>query len=163
MTPASRLKAAMADVTDRHITPTAYAAGCPARAVRRARSGIPINADAHLKLCAALGSDPVTGAKIEPHRIGDLHWQSLATALRIGLLQRHVFGLRPAGKVVRVSYSAIGRVKRGEPVAIENVLKVCKYLKRHPFDFVSPVKQADVPRETVTETPADAALHGSAG
>lgn len=104
--------------------------------VHRALHGLPINTCAHLRLCAAIGIDPVTGDAIEARIIGELHWPSLGAALRMKRMADKIT-LRAAAKQAKASYSALGRIERAQVVSIENVLAACRFLDRHPFEFVS--------------------------
>lgn len=113
------------------------AAGFEPRLIKRAALGQPINASAHLQLCAWLGIDPVIG-NMAPHQvIGPLHMPSLSAALRMKRFPAKV-SLRAAAKKAKLSYSALGRIERGEPVSVGAILAACAWLGRHPFDFVSP-------------------------
>lgn len=140
---ASALKSALAYSGDGEVRTLSELIGVDQRLIRRARSGKDINAAAHLRLCAGLGIDPVTGAQGKATTIGDLHWTSLGSAARMARIQSKR-NIRAEAKAAKVSTAALHRIERGEPVSIDNVLAVCRHLKRHPFDFVSP----PVSRET---------------
>lgn len=149
MTAANRLKAALKvlsaptiDLLKETVEP---------RLVRRAILGQQINAGDHLKLCAAIGLDPLQGKFRADAPLGDLHWASLSAALRMKRFSLNPnLTLRLAAREARTSYSALGRIERGEPVSIDAVIAVCRWLDRHPFDFVSP----DVSREAETRSAA---------
>jgi hypothetical protein len=136
MKPAQALKAAL------KATPPAgldvlEAAGFERRLIKRAALGQQVNASVHLQLCARLGIDPVTGEAAPPREIGPLHMPSLSAALRMKRFPAKL-SLRAAARKARASYSALGRIERGEPVSITAILAACAWLGRHPFDFVSP-------------------------
>lgn len=145
MSPADRLRV----VITPEISKTLIGDGHDARLVRRAALGQPVNASTHLQICAAVGTDPVTAAVIEKRRLGELHYPSLSAALRMKRFTEKL-DLRKAAIPAGVSHVCLSRVERGEPVSIESILAICRWLSRHPFDFVSP----PVARETSTETKA---------
>ena len=140
MTPAMCLRATLTAMSGPELIALGTEAGIEWRLICRAWNGTPINADAHLKLCAVLGVDPVDGLPRSAGPVGPIHWPSLSAAVRIARFQRK-WSLRRASKAARVSYSALGRIERGEIVSIESVLAVCKFLGRHPFEFTSPVSR----------------------
>lgn len=149
MTPVARLRAVLKAA--RPETHDTIKAEIEYRLFRRAILGQPVNASAHLQLCGLIGVDPVTGEARAVDHIGDFHWPSLASAIR---MRRIVLRVRrkPAAKLIGVAYPTLCRIEYGEPVSIEAVLAVCAFLERHPYDFCSPY----VARET-SETQRSAA------
>lgn len=119
--------------------------GVPAREAGRLAIGFNVSAPDFLKLCAALGVDPMTAAASHPCRIGDLDRALLGAGMQI---QRRLRGdsYRKAARVAMLSYSAILRVERGEITSVRTVLRACAYIGVHPFHYC-----ADVSRES-TET-----------
>lgn len=125
------------------------AKGIERRVIRRAAVGLQINASDYLRLCAFVGLDPMTGKDCDKRVIGPLHKPTLSLALRMKREDLKIT-LRQAAAKARMSYSALGRIERAEDVSIEAILKACRWLNRHPFDFVSPY----VTRETEAERAA---------
>ena len=142
MTASERLRVMVKPLTPVERAPLERA-GIETRLTRRAALGQPSNASTHLRICALTGLDPVTGLKRPPFVAGELFWPSLGAALRMRRIEQGDITLRQAGKQARMSYTAIGRIERAEPVSIDAVLAACRWLGRHPFDFVSP----DISRE----------------
>lgn len=136
MTPITRLKAALKPAP-RQVLDAIASTGIEPRLIRRAVVGQQVNASTHLRLCAAIGIDPVTGNVAATKHVGDLHRTSLGSALR---MRRIVDKLRrePAAKQIGVSYATLRRLEYGEPVFIEAVLAACRWLDRHPYEFCSP-------------------------
>jgi hypothetical protein len=148
MTPTARLKVALRAMPPAQ-RQALIAAGHAERLIRRAALGEAVNASTHVQLAAALGFDPASGSPIAPRSIGPLHYASLSAALRMKRIAGKLT-LRAAARHAGMSYSALGRIERGEAVSIEAILAACAWLARHPFDFVSPA----VARETSGETQA---------
>lgn len=136
MTPGLRLRTALKAVT-RDTHDAIKDAGIEPRLFRRAILGQPVNASTHLRICGLLALDPMTGDTGQVRILGDLHLPSLSAALRMKRFADNL-DLRRAANQARMSYSSLGRIERGDDVSIEAILAACRWLDRHPFDFVSP-------------------------
>jgi DNA-binding XRE family transcriptional regulator len=124
------------------------------RQVSLARSGKPINAGAHLALCAAVGIDPLDGGSRPVKALSpNVVWWVLSGALYI---TRHLKKLdqRGAAKVIGVSPATVCRVERGQPVSVGVMLKVCAFIGVHPDGYTAPLNGPPeiVSRGTATET-----------
>ncbi len=139
-------------------------ADVPPRLTSLARAGKPVNAGAHLALCAAVGIDPVDGKPRPAKRVSpNVVWWVFAGALYItrGLKK---LDQRAAAKIIEVSPASICRAERGRPVSIEVMIKLCAFIGVHPDGYTAPLSCPPkiVKRETATETserglgPADA-------
>lgn len=129
-------------------------AGVTSRQASLARAGKPVNAGAHLALCAAVGVDPVDGRSRPAKALSaNVVWWLLSGALYI---TRHLKKLdqRAAAAAIGISAASVCRVERGHPVSIGIMLKVCTFIGVHPFGYTAPlVCPAEiVSRGTSTET-----------
>lgn len=126
------------------------AAGIDRISIRRAALGQAIDASVHLQLCAMLGIDPVTGDAAAPRSIGPLHRPSLAMAVRVKRMELNLT-LRPAAQVVGISYSVLYRIEAADTKAsVDSIIAACRWIGRHPYDFVSPAVKRETSRETQT-------------
>lgn len=137
MTALSRLAEALKGMTGPVLVELARAAGVPEIAARRAARSRCVCSDSYLKLCAAKGLDPVTGAARTPQALGDFHRNSLGCAFKMVRIQRKQ-NQRAFGKAAKLPATIVCRIERGEVVTVENMLAACAFMKRHPHDFVSP-------------------------
>lgn len=152
---AKRLSAALCAITGNgdpeRLVAFARMSGIGGVYARRAAKGIPINVDSYLKLCGAIGIDPVTGKARQPLRHNDLDWKRLGRELRQRRTAREQ-SVREAAKHIGISISTISRIEndgnRASPLSrsqnIESALAVCGYLGTHPYDYakMSNVKHA---------------------
>lgn len=144
LAPIKRLSAALKAVTDDgepgKVVALAKVAGVDGIYARRAAKGIAINVVAYLKLCAALGLDPVSGdpSLIEPYD-GELQWNYVGLALKgQRFLREHT--IAEAKKVIGgISDATISRVENGQECSIEHFLSICIYLNRHPYSLLAPM------------------------
>lgn len=136
MTPGLQLRSILKS-TPRDMLDGIAATGIEPRLIRRAIVGQSINASTHLRLCAAIGSDPVTQEAKPASRIGEFHRPSLASAIRIHRIVEKV-RRRAAAERMGLKVPTLCRIEYGEPVSIEAVLIACKWIGRHPYDFCSP-------------------------
>lgn len=111
-------------------------AGVNGRLVRRAVRGIDINAGAYLKLCGAIGIDPVTGKNTKPQQIGDLSWSAVGCGLRMSRMFRRHGMLDVEREIGDISKTTISRVEHGEPASIDHLLAICRYIGPHPHHYV---------------------------
>ncbi len=140
-------------------------ADVPPRLTSLARAGKPVNAGAHLALCAAVGIDPVDGKPRPAKRVSpNVVWWVFAGALYITRDLKKL-DQRAAAKIIEVSPASICRAERGRPVSIEVMIKLCAFIGVHPDGYTAPLSCPPkiVKRETATETsergsddPADA-------
>jgi transcriptional regulator with XRE-family HTH domain len=129
-------------------------AGVPSKLASMARAGKPINAGAHLALCAATGIDPVDGKSRPAKQLApNVVWWLLSGALYITRSLKKL-DQRAAAKVIEISPATVCRVERGQPVSIGVLLKVCAFIGVHPDGYTAPLvcPPEIVPRETSTET-----------
>lgn len=182
-TPAQRLASALRAITSdgkpEEVVALARTNGVDGRLGRRAAAGQPVNAGAHLKLCAACGIDPVTGddfylvnggpVPIVPSTIPHLDWNRVAIKVLLAIINNDTLPDDPKGRRSRrkslrklerawkVPSATVNRAKHGQPVSIDNLLKIAKGLGVHPHVFLAlqpPLisqennAPADVQRET---------------
>lgn len=145
MTATFRLQFALRTTRGPLLDALAERSGVASVAARRAYHGRRVSVDNHLKLCAGIGIDPVTGAPREPYRRGDFHREWLGIMVRLARIE-HGWSVRDAGRAFDLSSSALNRVENACPSSIESILSVCQYLGTHPDKFVPPT----VSRETQT-------------
>lgn len=115
-------------------------AGVEPKLARRAWRGRPINASAYLKLCAALGIDPLAFDAVDGDRIGNISYASLGIAVTMYRLQ-HQLTLRDAAVVLGVSYVTVSRIERAQSISVGSLLVICKGMGRLPGDFVAPLEK----------------------
>jgi DNA-binding XRE family transcriptional regulator len=121
---------ALAEIADR--------AGGLRRQIFRARAGKQINAGAFLALCAVIGIDPVNGLP-RPVRVvpSSIAWPMVGAALRIARRLRH-HDQRSAAQVIGMSAATVCRIEAGDPVSIESLLSVCRFIGVHPDHYAEP-------------------------
>ena len=140
-TPAKRLASALRAITSdgkpEEVVALARTYGIDGRLARRAAREIPVNANAYLKLCAACGIDPMTGATGVQRTIADLDRNRLAIQVLLAIIGGN--SLRKLAKTWKVEYTAINRAKHQLPVNVDNFLKICAGLRMHPHAFLAPV------------------------
>jgi hypothetical protein len=114
-------------------------AGVPPKLASLAKAGKPVNAGAHLALCAAVGIDPVDG---RPRPVKELSpnvvWWLLSSAM---FITRNLKKLnqRAAAEAIGISVASVCRVERGQPVSINSLIKVCSFVQVHPDGFTAPL------------------------
>lgn len=129
-------------------------AGVPSKLASMARAGKPINAGAHLALCAAIGIDPVNGGSRPVKDLSpNVEWWLLSSALYISRCLKRL-DQRAAAAVIGISPATVCRVERGQPVSIAVLIKVCSFIGVHPFGYTAPLvcSREKVSRGTRTET-----------
>lgn len=113
-------------------------AGVPRDAARRAmkpRSNRPTNASNHLRLCAVLGIEPVTGAACQAWEPRDVEGWFLGLGLRgHRMLNKHT--LRQAVEVTGLAIATLSRIESGDPRSFDAMLAVCRYMNVDPLDYV---------------------------
>jgi len=132
----------------------AQRAGVQSRLASMARAGKPVNAGAHLALCAATGINPVDGTSRPIKQLSpNVVWWLLAGALYITRSLRKL-DQRAAGKVIGVSPATVCRVERGQPVSIGVLIKICAFIGVHPDGYTAPLvcPSEIVSRGTSTES-----------
>jgi DNA-binding XRE family transcriptional regulator len=137
----------------------ATTAGITSRQMANALHARPVNAVAHLRLCAALGFDPLPEI---PHPMvspADFDFVVLSLALR---LRRRLNNQtqRECAKAVGTSAKTIVDMERARAHSIGVLLRTCVYVGVHPFGYFRPVKVPIVSRETVRSA---VSLEGSPG
>ena len=129
-------------------------AGVTPRQASMARAGKPINAGAHLALCAATGIDPVNGKSRPVKELSpNVVWWLLSGALYITRSLKKL-DQRSAAKFIGVSPATVCRVECGQPVSIGVLLKVCAFIGVHPDGYTAALvcPPEIVSGETSTET-----------
>ena len=144
VTPIQRLAKAFCDRTDggkpEAVVAFARAHGVDGRVARRAARGIDINASDYLRLCGALGICPVTGGATEPKVLADIDWRLVGLkvcATLIGSPGDKSMPMRKAAKSWRIALAALARMKSGQPVSVDNLLRLCRGLGVHPHLFIA--------------------------
>jgi hypothetical protein len=111
------------------------AAGVPGRAVGAAIARRPINAECHLRLCAALGVDPAPDLKAPRAEPGPFDHLQMAMGFKMRrMMNGH--SVRAAGKVVGISGFTVSRLENGHLVSIGVVVRACRYIGVHPFGYL---------------------------
>lgn len=133
----ARLRTALAGLDARALVTLADVAGVEAKIARRAFHGHPIGVTSYLRLCSAAELDPVTGDHRTTKPLSPTStflWWFLGAGL---YLTRHLkgMGIREAGRETGISYAAISRMERGQPLGIENVLRIARFIGVHPDGF----------------------------
>ncbi len=100
----------------------------------------------YLRLCCAVGLDP-TGAGRRPPAgpvmfLGRLFGEDLFTARRS---RGHT--LREAAREMDISATSVKFIEDGKSKSFECVAAACRYLGKHPFDYLVP----NVSRETLSK------------
>jgi hypothetical protein len=128
-------------------------AGVPFAAASNAWHARPVNTVQFLRLCIALGLNPMPEiATTMPGKPADLDRSLLGAGLKIRRgLNDH--SLRDAADSVGVAHSTIRRMEAGDAVSIAAVLGACRYVGVHPFGYL---QRENVSREsTVTARRGD--------
>jgi len=144
LTPAAILASALKD----HLAATAdhkrqqldlaNAAGLKLGTVIQAMRGFAINAEAHLRLCAALNIDPNDGTSAPiAARVGEFDIKLLGAGLFMRRLQRKQ-SIRNAAGEMALSHATLLKIEQGEVTAIGSVLAACTYIGVSPFHYVKP-------------------------
>lgn len=137
MSYADYLREALAEIDAAEKAATFASVGVTDQGYRHACRGWAIPISEHLRLCVAADISPLTGRRSSlPAPIGTFHRPTFACAWR---MRRIVEGwsLRAAEKATTVSYSSLRRIEAGFPVSTENVLTICAFMARNPYDFVT--------------------------
>lgn len=108
------------------------------RIARRAAKAIEINASDYLRLCAAVGVDPVNFARTEPTAITEIDWR-LASAVALMTQINKNLTIREAAKRWKLAPAALVRIRDCKPVNVENYLAFCKSkdICAHPHKFLT--------------------------
>jgi len=114
----------------------AVRANVPRRAVSRILAGQPINADTYLKVCGAVGIDPVTGESCPPSTGFDIQWRIFAIGIRAARIL-HKLSTRDAASLIRVSSATISRAEAGRPIRVESYLALCAFVGTHPHHYAN--------------------------
>jgi DNA-binding XRE family transcriptional regulator len=125
-------------------------AGVSPRQAANAIAGRPVSTVAHLRLCVALGLDPLPQfphAQVAP---ANFDFVVFALAMRMArALKKHTE--REAAAAMKVSPSTVCRIENAHEMTITVILKVCVYVGAHPFGYFKVAPDASVPRETFSE------------
>lgn len=143
VTPIQRLAKALCDATSggkpEAVVAFARQWGIDGRIARRAARGIDTNASDYLRLCAAVGIDPILPIEAEPKRLDPLNWELVSIKVRatlIGSPGEPNITMRKLASVWKLPLVSLARMKAGQPVNIDNLLKLCRALRCHPHMFV---------------------------
>jgi DNA-binding XRE family transcriptional regulator len=145
--PVIRLRDALAPRPARELIELAERTGVRVTAVRRAAKGRSVSVDEFLAIAAATAIDPMTGEPRLAHAVGSFHVNQFGCAVRMVRYQRDETQ-RQFAKAMHISASTLCRIERGDEVLIESIVKVCRFIGRHPHDFTA----QNVSRETPAET-----------
>jgi hypothetical protein len=136
----------------------ASAAGVSPREVSNLIVGRPVKANAFLRLCAALRHDPLPDLPHSPLIYpADFDHVLFAMACKMKrAMNQHTVG--QAGDVMDMSGFTVSRVENGHITSIGVVLKVCRYVGVHAFQYFQLGKAGTrlvdrVSRETLLGTP----------
>lgn len=131
--PRERLAGALALV--RNTLELPVKAGVSARQVANAINGRPVATIAYLRLCMAIGLDPMPGrlllARQRPCNF-DFGMFSLGFRLR-RRVNRH--SEREAANLIGVSASTVCRIEAGTKMQIGVVLRTCAYIDAHVYHY----------------------------
>lgn len=136
------LRAATCGGDPQRVVAFALRCGVDGRLGRRAAAGMDVNASAHLKLCAGLGIDPLTGEEVIMGAlpIPDLDWHRVGVKVLLELIgtpdKPHHLPMRQAAEEWGLSLVTLARMKAAHPVNIDNLLTLCRALRCHPHDFL---------------------------
>lgn len=140
---ASALRAITSDGKPEEVVALARAYGIPGRLARHAASGMDVNASDYLKLCAAVGIDPIAESMTVARRnLPEIDWSLVGLKVLARLIgtpeqpQNPKIAMRQAAKNWKLSLVTLARMKGGQPVGIENLLKLCCALDCHPHEFL---------------------------
>lgn len=112
-----------------------FKAGVTPRQIANAEMGAPVATIPYLRLCMAIGYDPMPGYQIvteQPPRDFEFHYFAIAFRITRGLKGHSD---RQAAREIGVSASTICRIERGDKMFIGVVMRACSYMQRHPFQF----------------------------
>ena len=116
--------------------------GIDGRSARKAASGKVIDANSYLKLCAAVGIEPVSDLACHSRHIPDIDWGRVGIKIMLALIgdpgtpSAEKLTMRSAAKAWKISLVVLGRMKAGQPASADNLLALCAALKCHPHTFL---------------------------
>lgn len=137
MTPRTNLARAFARIEQAEIPSIAAKAGVSARQVSNLIVGRPVKTIAFLRLCVALGHDPLPHLPHSPlARPADFDFAMLAMGcvIRRGL-NKHT--IRDAADAMGISHVTVSRIENAHGMSIAVVLAVCRYVQVHPFNYLA--------------------------
>lgn len=146
LSPAEILGKALEPYRDHALRKLAERACVTMEEIRRAYScahGRSMPADVHLRLCLAIGIDPVDGHTMQPQPPRGIAAHSLAIALQQKRIERN-HDNRTAARIMGISISTLSRLENAKVRSIDSMIAVCRYIGKNPFDYLN----ADVSRET---------------
>ena len=114
----------------------AVRADVPRRAISRILAGQPVNAGTYLRVCGALGIDPVTGESCPPVGGFDIQWWLFACGVKMTRML-HQFSTRRAARLIKVSGATISRAEAGRPISAESYLALCAFIGTHPHHYAN--------------------------
>jgi DNA-binding XRE family transcriptional regulator len=157
VTPTQRLACAIVARPFRERPAIARRAGVGPTAVARAAAGMPVRAEAYLKLCAAIGINSLTGEPAPVRSLGDLHWGLLGLGIEMRRRLGKIGTQRDMVKKIggRVSLRTISFIENGKHVSIGSVLAICEFIGVAPEQYCGEPKKLHVKR--ITETSEGAA------
>lgn len=153
MTPAAILKRALSPLDSAGIGSLSQTLDIPREQIARASNGAhgqPTRAEYHLKLCAWLGVDPVTGEATQTERIVAFDRVQFALAVKMSRFS-HGHSVREAAAVMKMSATVLTRIQHGEDYSFENVIAACRYGGLGLNNYVRPVSH-ETTRNTKAET-----------
>ena len=130
----------------------AVKAGVTDRQMMNAQSGRPVATIAYLRICAAIGYNPLPSIPYDTPQPSDFDFAFFSMAFR---MKRALSGHsdRNAAEVVNISPSTICRIERADAMFIGVVLRACEYIGIHPWGYCAVInppmpRLSNVPRET---------------
>ena len=132
--------------------------GVPPDKVRRAAKGAngqATPARVYLRVCMHLGIDPMTGAARE-QPLAEFRDQWFGIVLTMNRIERRQ-NIRQAAEAMDISKTSLWRMEKGNTRSFEGLAAACRYLDRHPYEFLRP----DVSYETLTGDKTSSAIASS--
>lgn len=112
--------------------------GVRPKAIRHAINGAkghPTDAGDYLRLCAAIGIDPMDGHRDTSHVPGELDRKLFAAGVRLTRYGRKQT-MRDAAKEMGMSATTLCMIENGMVRSIDSMLAACRYVGVHPCHYV---------------------------
>lgn len=135
---AAHLKRALILLSAAETEALAIEAGVDRPRAFQARRGVTVPASDFMRLCGAIGLDPLSGDRIAPRATGDVAWWALGAAITMARAANKHPGIRDAARAARTHIRALSDVDNLKPVCVTTFLKLCRYVEISPFVFAPP-------------------------
>lgn len=136
--PAKRLGKALRAITGNgdaaQVVALARAFEIDGRLARRAAKDIEVNASTYVRLCGAVGIDPMNGKPVPAEAVSEIDWRLVSAMALLTLIEKSIT-IRDAGVRWKLSTAAVNRIRNGEPVNTDNFLGFCKAIGCKPAKF----------------------------